>query len=88
MGHLVTYIKGDYELARKWYGARGNYQECFMYTSNVYKELDLPVAEHTTINILVGNSADPNNNHSAIFDKLEAFKAEDIHIYAPVTNRN
>ncbi len=27
MGNLVTYIKGDYELAQKWYGATGHYQE-------------------------------------------------------------
>lgn len=88
MGHLVTYIKGDYELAREWYGARGNYQECFMYPSNLYKELDVPAVEHTGINILVGNSADPSNNHSAIFDKLEAFKDEHIQIYAPLTYGN
>lgn len=42
MGHLITYIKGDYALAREWYGARGNYQECFMYPSDLYKELDVP----------------------------------------------
>lgn len=45
-------------------------------------------APHTGINILVGNSADPSNNHLAIFDKLEAFKHEDIHIYAPLTYGN
>jgi len=88
MGHLVTYIKGDYELAREWYGARGNYQECFMYTSNLYKGLDVPAVGHTGINILVGNSADPSNNHSAIFDKLEVFKDEHIQIYAPLTYGN
>lgn len=88
MGHLVTYIKGDYDLAREWYGARGNYQECFMYTSNLYKDRDVPAAGHTGINILVGNSADPSNNHLAVFNKLEAFKAEDIHIYVPLTYGN
>src|SRR5690606_21801476 len=25
LGHLVTYIEGDYELAQKWYGAHGKY---------------------------------------------------------------
>ena len=28
MGHLVTYIQGDVDLARKWYGAKGEYHEC------------------------------------------------------------
>ena len=88
MGHLVTYIKGDYELAREWYGARGGYQECFMYTTNLYKQLDVPVLRHTGVNILVGNSASPSNNHSAIFDKLEAFKGGDIKIYTPLTYGN
>ena len=88
MGHLITYIKGDYELAQEWYGARGDYQECFMYPSNLYNELDVPAEPHTGINILVGNSADPSNNHSAIFDKLESFKDEHIQIYAPLTYGN
>ena len=85
MGHLITYIKGDYELAREWYGARGDYLKCFMYPSNLDNELDAPAMPHAGIHILVGNSADPSNNHSAIFDKLEAFKDEEIHIYAPLT---
>ena len=38
IGHFVTYIKGDYELAQKWYGVRGQYHECLMYPSNLYKE--------------------------------------------------
>jgi len=35
MGHLVTYIKGDYELAQKWYGAKGEYHNCLTYPSNL-----------------------------------------------------
>lgn len=88
MGHLVTYIKGDYELAQQWYGTKGQYHECFMYPSNLYKEYDVPKKQHTGINILVGNSADPSNNHLDVFDKLEAFKAQDIKIYAPLTYGN
>ncbi|SFR49202.1 TDP-N-acetylfucosamine:lipid II N-acetylfucosaminyltransferase [Thiomicrospira sp. ALE5] len=88
MGHLVTYIKGDYELAQQWYGAKGQYHECFMYTSNLYKEYDVPHKQHSGINILVGNSADPSNNHLEVFDKLEAFKDQDIKIYAPLSYGN
>lgn len=88
MGHLLTYIKGDYELAQQWYGAKGQYHECFMYTSNLYKEYDVPQKQHSGINILMGNSADPSNNHLDVFDKLEAYKNQDIKIYAPLSYGN
>ncbi len=85
MGHLVTYIKGDFQLAEEWYGAKGKYHECFMYTSNLYKELGVSNVEHSVINILVGNSADPGNRHSEIFDKLDSCKNQNIKIYVPLT---
>ena len=88
MGHLVTYIKGDYELAQQWYGARGQYHECFMYPSNLYKDYQVSEKQHTGINILVGNSADPSNNHLEVLDKLETYKQEDIKIYAPLSYGN
>lgn len=67
---------------------KGECHECFMYTSNLYKEYDVPHKQHSGINILVGNSADPSNNHLEVFDKLEAFKDRDIKIYAPLTYGN
>lgn len=85
MGHLVTYIKGDIELARKWYGAKGQHHECIMYLSNVYKELDVSVKTTSTINIQVGNSADPSNNHIEALEKLLPYKNDDICIYAPLS---
>lgn len=88
MGYLVSYIRGDYELAKKWYGAKGTYIECFMYPSNLYKKYNVPEKKHSGVNILVGNSADPSNNHLEVFDKLEAFKDQEIKIYAPLTYGN
>lgn len=85
MGHLVTYIKGDVDLARKWYGATGEYHECLMYLSNTYKALDIPNIKSSTINIQIGNSADPSNNHIEILDKLLPFKDKNIRIYAPLS---
>lgn len=85
MGHLVTYIKGDVELARKWYGAKGQYHESIMYLSNVYKELDVTAKKDNTLNIQVGNSADPSNNHIEVLEKLLAFKDMDICIYVPLS---
>lgn len=85
MGHLITYIEGDVELARKWYGATGRYHECIMYTSNLYKKYSVPNKQGTAINIQVGNSADPSNNHLEALEKLLPFKDSDICIYVPLS---
>src|SRR5690554_1631337 len=88
MGNLVTYIEGDVDLARKWYGAKGQYHECLMYSSNLYKEYDLPEKTSATINIQVGNSADPSNSHIDALKKLLPFKSDDICIYVPLSYGN
>ncbi len=84
MGHLLTYIEGDVDLARKWYGATGQYHECIMYTSNVYHEYSVPFKPHSIINIQVGNSADPSNNHFEILERLLPFREQDIVVHAPL----
>lgn len=84
MGHLVTYLKGDVELARRWYGAKGKHHECLMYTSNLYKEFHLPERKNTTLNIQIGNSADPSNNHIDALERLLPFKKENIYIFVPL----
>lgn len=78
LGALITYVEGDYYNAQQWYGAKGQLHECIMYKSNVYTgkslskpELDIfTTASSKKINLLVGNSADPTNNHWQVFDKL------------------
>ncbi len=85
MGHLVTYILGDVELAREWYGAKGKYHECIMYSSNLYKSYEIQDKQGETKNILVGNSADPSNNHLETLEKLLPFKEQDIAIYCPLS---
>lgn len=85
IGHLVTYIEGDVALAREWYGATGKYHECLMYTSNIYKELGVQKKQGNTINIQVGNSADPSNNHIEALEKLIPYKDDDVCIYVPLS---
>lgn len=85
IGHLVTYVEGDADLARQWYGATGQYQECLMYPSNLYKECESLHKENSTINIQVGNSADPSNNHLEVFEKILAYKNQDINIFVPLS---
>ena len=86
MGHFITYIKGDYELVQKWYGANGKWHRCFLYPQGVYvdKKYNLGKKKNTTF-IQIGNSATPTNNHFEIFEKLLPLKNENIQIYVPLS---
>ena len=88
VGHLITYVQGDAELARKWYGAIGRYHECIMYTSNIYRDYAIDEQSHSAVNIQIGNSADPCNNHLEILEKLKFFHDQNIVIYAPLSYGN
>lgn len=89
IGHLVTYIEGDVELAREWYGARGTHRECIMYLSNVVDPrmaiATNPIPDRVGLNMLLGNSADPSNNHIEALECLRPYKDQDIKIYAPLS---
>ncbi|OUS31612.1 hypothetical protein A9Q99_03320 [Gammaproteobacteria bacterium 45_16_T64] len=89
MGNLLTYIQGDIDLARKWYSATGKHHNCLMYHSNIYKEHPLKERElDNVVNIQLGNSADPSNNHLEILERLLPYKNENIKIYAPLSYGN
>lgn len=90
IGNLVTYIPGDVKNARCWYGAKGKYYECLMYKSNivkteVFERNTVYLHPNTGINILLGNSADPANNHIDALDKLKRYANENIRIYTPLS---
>jgi hypothetical protein len=83
---LITHIKGDYELAKMWYGAEGNYYYSFMYPSNLFHEHPtVNTINNDTVYILIGNSADSSNEHVEIFHLLEKFKNKDIKIICPLS---
>lgn len=88
IGYLVTGNTGDYELAKKWYGVTGKQIKSIIYPSNLYKEYDIKPKENSTINIQVGNSADPTNNHMEVFEKLVKYKDENIKIFIPLSYGN
>ncbi len=85
MHGLITYVKGDYELAKKWYGAKGKYYECIIYPSNIYNKYPVEESKHDTINIQIGNSADQTNNHLEVFSKLDLYKNENIRLIVPLS---
>lgn len=57
----------------------------YVYPSNLYKEYDIKPKEHSTINIQLGNSADPTNNHLDVLNKLVKYKDENIKIFTPLS---
>jgi len=86
IGNLVTYISGDVDLARKWYGAKGRHIECLVYPSNVFNvpiELNQTTSEIKTV--LIGNSADPSNNHLEIFAALSALEDKKFQLICPLS---
>lgn len=88
VGNTIVYVKGDYELAQKWYGVKGKNHDCFMYPSNLYKAYEIKAEEHSGINIQVGNSAETSNEHFEIFERLLKYKDDNITIYAPLSYGN
>ena len=85
LGCLVTYIPGDVELVRKWYGAKGKYVECIMYLSNVFTAPPVKEKKSVLKTILVGNSATPSNNHEFAFRKLAEQDLEGWRIVVPLS---
>lgn len=83
IGHLVTIT--DVELVRQWYGAKGEHHECLMYPSNTYQEIQLQEVGHDFTSMLVGNSADPSNNHFEIFTILKALQDQTFRITCPLS---
>lgn len=84
-GHLVTYVPGDVDLARQWYGAKGTYHECLIYPSNTFRPIPMPDGTHSGLQILIGNSADRSNNHAGILQALKPFKDMPLKVFAPLS---
>lgn len=84
---LITYIDGTYDLAVKSYGAKGKYYKCIMYPSNTYKEFPITEQkrERNKINILVGSSSLPRNNHIYLFEKIKQYVNEDYKAICPLS---
>ncbi|WP_341581347.1 TDP-N-acetylfucosamine:lipid II N-acetylfucosaminyltransferase [Marinobacter metalliresistant] len=85
MGHLVTHVPGDIELARIWYGASGTAHQCLMYTSNLVPELQVDELSRDVVAVQVGNSADPSNNHLEVFDQLASLPTDNFRVFVPLS---
>lgn len=86
IAYLVTGTSGDVTLARQWYGAKGQHIRCFNYPNNVFDEnISELCDEHSGLRILVGNSANPSNNHKEVLDKLKIYEQQDIQVFCPLS---
>ncbi|MDJ0323889.1 TDP-N-acetylfucosamine:lipid II N-acetylfucosaminyltransferase [Cryobacterium sp. PH31-AA6] len=87
-GHLVTYLKGDVDLAREWYGARGTAHDCLLYTGNTVQIDDIQTEKPLAgTRIQVGNSADPENFHLEVFEALATAETS-VQVYSPLSYGN
>ncbi|MFA5583984.1 MAG: TDP-N-acetylfucosamine:lipid II N-acetylfucosaminyltransferase [Bacteriovoracaceae bacterium] len=89
LGHFITYIEEDYKSACKWYGAKGQLHESFLYLSNIYsghEQVETSV-DNTKKKILVGNSATAANRHKEAFKELIQFKGQ-IELIVPLSYGN
>jgi len=87
-GYITTLVKNDYELAKKYCKVTGKYRPGMYvnpvkldYLENILKYRN----EHSCVNIQIGNSANPSNNHIEIIHKLSRYKDENINIYVPLS---
>lgn len=90
IGNLVTYIPGDIDNARAWYRAKGKARHCILYQSNVFKGDQSGLDHHAGCNVMVGNSADPSNNHMAVLATIreqfiEGNLPKDFKIFIPLS---
>ncbi|MGL5988349.1 TDP-N-acetylfucosamine:lipid II N-acetylfucosaminyltransferase [Cetobacterium sp.] len=85
LNEYTTHVEGDYKLAKELFGAKGKYNNCFMYLSNIYQERKITQENKKEIWIQIGNSAEPSNNHLEIIDKLEKFRDEKIQLVCPLS---
>lgn len=75
----------DFPVVRTLYGNNSKIYNSFSYPSNLFKDRNIVnnISDHTTI--LVGNSADPSNNHLELFLLLEKYKEKNITIICPLS---
>lgn len=96
-GYITTLTKGDYELAKKYYGVCGhNYVVIYGHPKRILSTLlqDLPEKNNLVINesntdriikILIGNSATRDNHHEEIIKILSKYSNEKLEIYIPLS---
>lgn len=84
----ITHIEGDAKLANQLFGGKAQFVYSPMYLSNVVDTRQFnptDVSQKERLNIMVGNSTDPSNQHQSIFEMLLPRLAEIEKIYCPLS---
>lgn len=87
IGRLVTCVEGDLMHVRKKYKAKGQHIFCIMYESNCF-DTRLKVSRKKNefpLSIQLGNSADPENNHEAIINRIKYSSLSEYQLYVPLS---
>ena len=87
IGHIVSALPGDYDLAREWYGARGDYTPCpMLYPYCIdYGENAAPISAEGKLTLLLGNSASKTNEHEGALRILSAQTGVIGRVYCPLS---
>jgi len=84
----ITHIEGDSQLANKLLHSQAQFVYSPMYLSNVADTTNFvptAVSKKAKLNIMVGNSTDPTNNHKGIFDKILPYKEDIETVFCPLS---
>lgn len=87
--HFMSMVEGDFEFVKKWYHTYGQFHECIGYPVQLFEFTNFPFKadKQESVEILLGNSADPSNNHEEALKILKPFCDENagIHIFCPLS---
>lgn len=84
LGHILTHIQEDFELARQWYSTGATFHYCLCYESNTAHPKPA-IRESRTLRIQIGNSAYSRNNHFDAIDRVAQFADSEIEVIAPLS---
>lgn len=91
LGGIITLVKGDYGLAKEWYGVKGKHYEgqyADIKKNNFLNQLVMTTRESNNkvkTRIILGNSATKSNNHIEALEMLQKFKNFNIQIICPLS---
>ena len=85
LGGIICYHSSEYNIAVTLGNTQGKFFQSFFYPSNLYKDIELHTEEHKEVNIQIGNSADPSNNHLEVLTYLQKYKDENIKVIVPLS---
>lgn len=87
--HFISIFQEDFELVKKWYKTHGERHECIAYPVQLFEFTSIPASINNSkeVSILLGNSADPSNNHEEALLILKNYDSHNIpiNIFCPLS---